>query len=146
MKTLTQKEYIKAPPEVVFRVVTDWNRMLELEDGLESIDFLSEIKEGVGLWMRWNYKQEGNSFSFIEEIVEHDPPREIAWREYEEGGETFFAAGSHTLVPAEEGRATRLTMAQTFYGEFEEEWAVKMIAHITATLKELSEKEMENKK
>lgn len=142
MKTFTVAINIEAPPEVVFKVVTDWDKMLKMEKGLKSIDIISEVTEGVGLVMQWNFMQEGKEWYWIEEIVENDPPRRTAWKEYEADGTTLFAEGSHTLEPEDNGTATHLTMEETFHGDVTDEWAEGMLKHITDKLKVLSEAEM----
>ena len=140
MSTYSVKIKIKASLKVVFNTISNWENMLEMERGLQKIEYLTEPTQRMGMRGIWHFKQGDKTWRSFEEIVGYNPPTYVAWTTYQEDGKTLWGKGSHNLTSIDNNTATELVMTETFYADHTKEWALGMMQHLLEHLKMLSEK------
>jgi len=113
MVTLVRKIFIKAPPEIVFKVLTDFEGMPKIDPGIVDVKIISDKKEGVGVRTHWIAQTpDGGTVKWIEEITEWVPNKKYSFKAITG---PMQIAGTHTLVPVEGG--TEVTFEESYYHE-----------------------------
>lgn len=113
MVTLARKVFIKAPPEIVFKVLTDFEKMPKIDPGIIEVKIITDKKEGVGVKTHWIAETpDGGTTEWFEEITEWEQNKKYSYKAI--SGEMKIA-GTHTLTPVEGG--TEDTFEESFYYE-----------------------------
>lgn len=135
---ITGEIYIEAPPERVFSVISDVERMYVFDPSVKNITITSKTKRGVGVKSHWVAEREGKIIEWDEEVIEYDPPRVFAFKVTTEWRRT---EGRHTLIP--EGTGTRLRLAENHIkgGEFYAQNAEERVAKALNRVKTWAEKD-----
>jgi uncharacterized protein YndB with AHSA1/START domain len=108
---------IAAPPERVFRALTDPNELIRWwgsPDTYRTEEWTADLRVG-GRWRARGHGVDGRAFTVQGEFLEVDPPRRLAqtWSPDWEGG--FVTTITYRLDPIEGG--TRLTLRHEGFGE-----------------------------
>ncbi|MFQ6080277.1 MAG: SRPBCC family protein [Candidatus Bathyarchaeia archaeon] len=100
MARIEKSIVINAPPEKVFALSADVERMPEWMDTVKEVKVTSKERTGVGATSHWVVEAGGTRAEFDSETTEWVENEKIAWRTTS-GNITMF--GSGTLKPVERG-------------------------------------------
>ena len=65
--------WVNAPPQKVFDVIADVERMFVFGPEVKSITITSEVKKGVGVKSHWVAERDGVVKEWDEEVTDYDP-------------------------------------------------------------------------
>ncbi len=99
---------IDAPVAVVFSTVADISNYSKAVPHIVNVEFLSEVKTGVGTRFRETRKMGGRSATSELEVIEFVPNERLRIVS-DQGGTVWDTV--FTVASAEDGRATRLDLA-----------------------------------
>ncbi|NJQ01848.1 SRPBCC domain-containing protein [Streptomyces zingiberis] len=102
---------IDAPPEKVWRVLTDFAGYAEWHGALRFVDVPAEILPGTRLQARLTLGT-GNDGAYEFTVVDHRAPERLAWT----GGIPGVLMGLHSFVLEPHGGGTRFTESEEFTG------------------------------
>ena len=136
MATYRESILINAPLETVFSVVADIQRMTEIDKGVQKVEILSQIKEGLGVRSRWTQMFDGKLIEWIEEIIEWDPPHRYSFAILSENRKT---EGTHLIESTGDGSSTKLTFIETYHYQRSPESAHENMTHLIGRVKKISE-------
>ena len=117
---LTATTVIDVPPQKVWDIITDVPQFVHIDPGVQKIEIISDIKEGLGIRSRWTVERpKGHIFQWEEEIVAWDPPNSYSFRIFTDVHDMY---GTQTLTPVANGKQTRVEFRSIRNYEVEDEF------------------------
>jgi len=136
---ITRESDIKAPMDIVFDVITDIQLFVELEEGVESVTIVSDIKFGKGMRSHWVLKDQnsGEKWELDEEIIYSDRPNQYAYLGIDPQGRDY--SGVHTLSLNSDGTVHHL-FNEAFYFDVDEAVYGEVVGGMVANVKKEAER------